>query len=617
MAKWNETKEPYVKVIESVKETVLNPAAGGDLIIGGVVRTNAGPLSPNLVTSRSQLLEEYTTDGVLTADDDITLLNAYRLVGSAKMLLCRASGLNGAIYTRELKESDLNEYLYKQNQILKKVTGANISIKDLNTPWKVEVTNIGTIGKDTTADIYVATLSALVEQLNETDVFHIPYESYSVSEDGKTLSFSDIYAGSNPLVIPGDDSNVSIELNNEFHIENYILNTNSTAGTLDVTVTKSKSDDGLDRVIYRIEIDNSGDIQTFIIGSDKEEGEITLEDFNKLYDAVQIVCPKGFDSIAFPTSSSGETSIHIDLKIPSISNLLKISERDYQKSWDLIQTDERYVVEGFCDLGEADTAHQNYISAAARSLNAFYPISPNRSVNYMVIANHFSKITSGTNDMVLYQLAPWDEDDGTLGFKFDCSPAVMYWEAVMRNKANNNEFAAVLGEIRGTVSPVSLTTEFNRKERQLLLTRKVNTIFNDISLNSIYINDNVTKQANENIMSCENNVRLKIRISRAMPILLSQFRGRQSNIKTWNEVESVISYWFKTNIMTMNYTVADFRVKCDDTNNPVEVQRANKLNVLVQCRYYGTVKYITVKYSRVMQKCISYKYVNCWKHLLI
>jgi hypothetical protein len=104
MAKWNETKEPYVKVIESVKDTPLNIDAGGDLIIGGVIRTTAGPLQPTLIAGKSSFLDTFTVNGELTADDDITMLNAYRLVGSNQMLLCRASGLNGSIYLREIKE---------------------------------------------------------------------------------------------------------------------------------------------------------------------------------------------------------------------------------------------------------------------------------------------------------------------------------------------------------------------------------------------------------------------------------------------------------------------------------------------------------------------------------
>lgn len=561
MAKWNQTDEPNVKVIESVKETPLNIDAGGDLIIGGVIRTTAGPLTPTYIAGKKSLLDTFTVNGELTADDDITLLNAYRLAGTNSLLLCRASGLNGCIYLREIKESDLNEYVYKQGEVLKKVTEVSISITEDTKPWKVDIEGVGTMGKDPSADLYVATLTALVSQLNETDKFHIPNDSYSLNEDGKKLTFRDIFTSSNPFITSHDPSdegfdNVELTISNSFSLKNYVMNMNSTAGTLDITITKTTSDDGLDRVIYQIDTVDGTEEQTFVIGTDKEDGEITLEDFNELYgDVIQIVCPDGLDSISFPTKGSGKEAIHIDLKIPSTSNLLATSDRDYQKAWDLIQTEERYVVEGFCDLGECNTANQNYIAAAARSLNAFYPISPCRAVNYMVIANHFSKITAGANDMVLYKIAPWDEDDGTLGFEFDCSPAVLYWERVAINRSNNNEFAAVMGEIRGVVSPVHLATEFNRKEREMLLTKRINTIFNDMALDSIYINDCYTAQANKNIMQEENNVRMKIRISRAMPVLLSQFRGRQSNVKTWNEVTEVIDYWFKSTILPMNYTI--------------------------------------------------------------
>lgn len=587
MAKWTETLEPYVKVIESVKDAPMNIDAGGELIIGGVIRTNAGPLTPTLIQGRKSLLETFVVGEELTEDDDITLLNAYRLLGSNQMLLCRASGLNGCIYLRELKEADLQEYVYKQGQILKRVSSATFTISNAS-DWMIELNGIGTMGKTAKADLYVATLNALVEQFNETDKFHIPANSWTVSEDETTLTFTDIFVASDVVV---SLSNMTTDLECSFELKNYIINSNATAGTLDVTITKRLSEDGLNRDVFQIDVINGVDEQTFMIGTDKEDGEISLKEFNELYgDVVQIVCPDGLEKMEFPTDSS----MHIDLKIPATSNLLATSEKDYRKAWDLIVTDERYVVEGFCDLGECDTAHQNYIAASARALNAFYPISPCRATNYMTIANHFSKITGGANDMVLYKIAPWDEDDGTLGFKYDCSPGVMFWEAVSRNRANNNEFAAVLGEQRGVVYPVHLATEFNKKERQMLLTKNINTIFNDVALNSIYVNDCYTAQANKDIMQEEPNVRLKIRISRAMPILLSQFRGRQSNVKTWNDIKSVINYWMRSTIMPMTSTIADWTVICDSSINTPELQRQNKIAVRVLVKYYSVGKYIEV-----------------------
>ena len=118
--------------------------------------------------------------------------------------------------------------------------------------------------------------------------------------------------------------------------------------------------------------------------------------------------------------------------------------------------------------------------------------------------------------------------------------STLYWETVFANRRLNLEFAAAFGQNRGVVSTVNLAKEFNKEERQLLLTKKVNTIFRDVYLERIYINDNFTAQEDDNVWKEENIVRLRIRISKAMPVLLSQFKGRQNNQKCWDDCISVI-----------------------------------------------------------------------------
>ena len=95
-------------------------------------------------------------------------------------------------------------------------------------------------------------------------------------------------------------------------------------------------------------------------------------------------------------------------------------------------------------------------------------------------------------------------------------------------------------------------------------------------------------------MQEENNSRLRIHISKSMPRLLSQFRGRQSNFRTWDDAATVVRTWFKQNILPKNYTIADMKITCDENLNPPEVQAQNKLVIRVQVRYYNTSKYITV-----------------------
>lgn len=185
-------------------------------------------------------------------------------------------------------------------------------------------------------------------------------------------------------------------------------------------------------------------------------------------------------------------------------------------------------------------------------------------------------------------------DDGTTGYLFNCMSSTLYWETVFANRRLNLEFAAAFGQNRGVVSTVNLAKEFNKEERQLLLTKKINTIFRDVYLERIYINDNFTAQEDDNVWKEENIVRLRIRISKAMPVLLSQFKGRQNNQKCWDDVISVVDYWFKTEILSYGETIADWQCLCDQDLNPPEEQRANRLNVVLNVRFYNSVKYITV-----------------------
>jgi hypothetical protein len=292
-------------------------------------------------------------------------------------------------------------------------------------------------------------------------------------------------------------------------------------------------------------------------------------------------------------TGTGVEEINANLKIdPTESSLLDVSDSDIMSAWDKIEDDERYVVEGITDLGNTYTIIQNYMANMAVASNYFYPISTVNSTNYMTIANKASKIVKDSSK--LYLLSPWDLDDGTVGFLFNASPATIYWEAVCKNRLNNNEFAGVFGQNTGIVSVVNPAKDFKKTERQLLLTKKVNTIFHDLYLEKYYINDNYTKQSDDNIMSEECNSRLQIRISKAMPLLLNQFKGRQANARTWADAKDVVDYWFKTTLLPMNYTIADYNIICDETNNPAEIQRANKMVMRVQIRFYNSVKYITV-----------------------
>ena len=297
--------------------------------------------------------------------------------------------------------------------------------------------------------------------------------------------------------------------------------------------------------------------------------------------------------------SEDHTQVYVDLTIKAdgddASAILNVSDTDLKKALDLIALDEIYVTEGLCDLGNTELSYQNYMANMAINENYFYPISTVNSSNYMTIANNASKISQ--DSYKLYMSAPWDIDSGTMGWKTYMSPSVLYWEAVARNRRNNEEFRGIIGQSGGIVQYQKPLAEFNKKTRQLLLSKRINTVLWNVQTSAWNMNDNYTKQSVENIMSDDGNSRLAIRISKAMPLLLRQFIGRKINALLWKDATSVINYWFRSTIMPMQYTVAEYLVIIDESNNPEELQRQNKMAVTVNVRYANTLKYITVYHN--------------------
>ena len=345
----------------------------------------------------------------------------------------------------------------------------------------------------------------------------------------------------------------------------------------------------------------SSDPQFYNVGNISGRGDISIADLNNSLNLIYLTLPQNLKDLGLnyygysADNKTGEEEIYVNLKIGGSDNttaLLKASNSDLMKAWDRIEEDERYIVEGMTDLGCTETMVQNYMANIAVNPNYFYAVSTVNSTNYMVIANKKQKITQDSRK--LWFGAPWDYDDSNVGYLYNCSPSVLYWETVLKNRRNNQEFAAAFGQNHGTVTFVALSKEFKKSERQLLLTKKINTIYHDLYNELYYWNDNIVNQTEDNILKEECNVRLEIRISKAMPVLLNQFKGYQNSAKTRAKVCDVINYWFKTYLMGLGTTIQDYQVICDETNNTPQDVQANRLNVTVNVRYYNSVKYITV-----------------------
>lgn len=694
MANWKETKEPYVQVNESIKKVSYPAAVGGDLIIGGAIVADAGDTEPILITDRSEILSNFTTDGKLTSKSHISLKNAYRLAGSNQLLLCRACGMGDSKFVQDINSPNMEGIVAKESKYVLMKDGMGLeklsnsitikyNLEDQNELFSadnmrpvldsegrissyvmkkvpqfgVDVYSIGTIGNSTEYSVTVNSLEALVNYLDETPFFKVTeITSTSTTKKVPTVTVTDpeedgtadktefakyyesVYTDESysikGYVYPDDEGEGSdkvkvlsnfvgltidgiVSIDPSDRVVSYLQNNYSTAGKLDVTITPGFTVvDGENHFYYTIVISNATeDGGEYLVADEPRtgDGEISLDDFNELNGGVTIVADS-LDEIfkvdSYDTNEANSDGL-FDEKMRSYKLaitdevLLKVGEEDLTKSLDKVINDERYIVEGLCDFGITNSdeligtnGYQSYMAGKTALVedeplnsNYFYVPSGTKSTNYLVIANNASLIPASYN--VMY-LAPWDKDSGTLGFEFDASPSVLYWEGVARNKGVNNEFAAMFGQTNGIVSPVKLAKKFGKKERQMLLAKRVNTIFEDVAQGATYINDDVVSYKTDDILNSENNVRLKIRINKSIPQILSKFKGEPSNYRTWKEAREAVEYWFKSTVMTWNYTISEYKVVCDSTNNTAETIRQHKLVMRVMVRYERSTKYIIV-----------------------
>ena len=294
--------------------------------------------------------------------------------------------------------------------------------------------------------------------------------------------------------------------------------------------------------------------------------------------------------------------IYIDLSIdPKKYEILKVSDINLLKALDKLDDDEVYQTEGLTDLGNTNGIFQSYMANMAVNSNYFYAASTANSTNYLAIANSVNRLAK--DHYKLYCMAPWDVDTGTVGFKFYASPSTIYWESVNRNRGLDREFMSMFGQ-RAVAQMQSPVVEFNKRQRQLLLSKRINTVMWDTQIQSWVMNDAYTKESENNILDEDGNSRLMIRISKSMPRLLRQFHGRHITDTLYSDAYNVINYWFIQNILPMQYTIDDYRITIADINSD-EDKRANRMNVLIEVRFNRSLKFIEV-YNEALDMGLSF-----------
>lgn len=259
-----------------------------------------------------------------------------------------------------------------------------------------------------------------------------------------------------------------------------------------------------------------------------------------------------------------------------------------------LEDQEIYDIEYLAPVGITNLSFLKRFTQAGRVNYWFTPVDvPRDRTNANSIQMYMREIDDSNNVMAV---GPFDKNSGLTGWINFIAFSTLYYEKLMNNKANGAEFAPIFDREFGTVQMVSPTFQLGKIDREKLLSfgAPVNFVKYDQRLDLFYLNNNLTHQSVDDVMSEEQNRRLVNKIKKNLIRLMAQFKGKYNTSSTREMVISLITFYFQNNIMNQQFPPDAYQIICDESNNPDELIRANKLAVTVKIRLYNSIKYIDI-----------------------
>jgi len=255
---------------------------------------------------------------------------------------------------------------------------------------------------------------------------------------------------------------------------------------------------------------------------------------------------------------------------------------------------EIYDIEYMAPFGETNLQFiKNYIYVGKKNY-WFTPVDvPKDRTNANSIKGYFLNVDITSN---VEAMGPFDKNTGLTGWTVYIACSTLYYTKIMQNRAANSEYAPVFDQTNGILDFTNPVYMLGKEDREKLLNFKapVNFLVYNQRLNVYYLNDNWTHQPEHNVVSEEQNRRIVNRINKDLNKLMQKFKGRFNTVSTRSDVVSQITLYFQRYIMPQNYTIVEFNVICNESNNTADIITSNHLAVKVQVRCNNAVKYIDV-----------------------
>lgn len=175
------------------------------------------------------------------------------------------------------------------------------------------------------------------------------------------------------------------------------------------------------------------------------------------------------------------------------------------------------------------------------------------------------------------------------------SGAALYMKAI-----TDYQYRAIFG-INAPLSMSESDHEFPLTAREEFLDENVNSIVKDRVLSLFYINNNLTEEAmrDDSPLGEEQNARFAIRLAKVLALFVERYIGEPNNELTRNKIVSEMTNFINAFSSTNPSNMIDFRVICDESNNPPAVVANNELHIRVEVKFAKSIKYIVV-FERVL-----------------
>lgn len=592
--------EAYVKISEVLKDAPALASAATPYLVAGAIKAKYGDFDPTYFTSRKEFLKKYTCDGKLSGKCDISVINAYEVLGSAPILVARAAskeykaaglGLDTNAYTGEfqdefggvvaafdikfldyMKDSDYQiQYDIRksdENPGAVKLKVVYERIIDLYRYTLGAIQTGGTalsVGDILTMKGGTHTTTTIKVKVTAIDSEGVPTELKLVTSIGATSETQ--FVADSGLTVEVTSEKLDNEKVKEYEVL-FALDENVTDSSGNSLYYKNVWDDSYpfkvevgDRIPQEVSVANP------YVATDPTQPEIlTYLDYGPATPVTGILL----------STIEGETSdVNDPVNDPSGIH------------WDKFAAYEDRQIPQFIDFGTPNIGSQ--LKALADQFHGMYLNSLPRSAESVAGATNWNDLDLGNSRR--YAITPFALTTH-LGFLAPIAPTTQYVKTLCNNAQAGKEFEAVAGSSTGVVSYANLTKKYDKKERERLLDLKINTITYREVDGFAMINDDLTGLVQNNPFKEEFNRRLGVRIAQDIDTLMKQFLFQLNTPAYRDTIKSVIDNYF--DVSSFKDKIYAYEVICDDSNNPASLQAQNKLAITVNISFYYTAKYIEV-----------------------